>query len=74
MNKKIKQAKYNQGHGNKEQTDSHQPEGKRGRMVEMRGIIFKEHVLKDPWTKPKVGRIEGGKCEGGMWTTIIAQQ
>ena len=43
-------------------------------MVEMRGIIFKEHVLKDPKPKPKVGRIEGGKCKGGMWTTIIAQQ
>ena len=59
--KKAKQAKYNQRHWNKEQTDSNQRGGGRG----IRGKGHQGTCIKDPWTKPKWGRIEGGGS--GEW-------
>ena len=44
INKTKKQAKYNQRHGNKEQTDSNQREVGRGIMGERRGRVIKEYV------------------------------
>ena len=44
INKINKQAKYNQRHWNKEQTDSNQREGGRAITGERRGRIIKEHV------------------------------
>ena len=44
VNKTNKQAKYNQRHGNKEQTDSGQRGGGTGIMGENRGRAIREHV------------------------------
>ena len=44
INKTNKQAKWNQRHGNKEETDSDQKGGGRGIMGERRGRVIKEHV------------------------------
>ena len=44
INKTDRQAKYNQRHGNKEQTDSNQRGGGRGIMGGSRGRFIKEHV------------------------------
>ena len=62
INKTNKGEKYNQRHGNKEQTDSDH----RGGRKEITGKKRKGHqgtCIKDPdpWTKPKGDRIEGGR-------------
>ena len=44
INKANKQAKYNQGHRNKEQTDSNQSGEGRGILGRNRGKVIKEHV------------------------------
>ena len=44
INKTNTQAKYNQRHWNKEQTDSKQRGGRRGITEERRGKVIKEHV------------------------------
>ena len=44
INKTNNQAKYNQRHGNKEQTDNNQRGGGRQIMGEKRGRVIKEHV------------------------------
>ena len=44
INKANKQEKYNQGHWNKEQTDSNQSGGGRGILGRNRGKVIKEHV------------------------------
>ena len=59
INKTNKQAKYNQRHWNKEQTDSNQ-KGRRGITGKMRKGC-QVTCIKDTWTKPKAGRIEGGR-------------
>ena len=59
INKTNKQAKYNQKHLSKEQTDSNQRVGEEdsgGR----KGKGRLGTCIKDPWTKPKGGRIESG--------------
>ena len=43
-NQQNKQAKYDQRHCNKEQTDSNQRGEGRGIMAERRGSVVKEHV------------------------------
>ena len=43
-NQQNKQAKYNQRHGNKEQTDSNQRGGEREIMGERRRMVIKKHV------------------------------
>ena len=60
MNKTNKQAKYNQRHGNKEQTDSNQ-RGGGGNNEGKKGNVHQGTCIKDPWAKPKGGRTEGGK-------------
>ena len=44
INKTNKQAKYNQRHWNKEQTDSNQRKGRRGKKGERRERVIKEHA------------------------------
>ena len=44
INKTNKQAKQNQRHGNKEQTDSDQRGGGRGMIEGSRARVIKEHV------------------------------
>ena len=44
VNKTNKQVKYNQRHGNKEQTDSNQREEESGITGERKGRVVKEHV------------------------------
>ena len=65
INKTNKQAKYNQGHWNKEQTDSNQRGGGRG-IIGDKGGGHQGTCIMDTWTKPKwvVGSRVGG---GGGW-------
>ena len=64
INRTNKQAKSNRRHGNKEQTDSNQRE--RGRRItgQRKGKSHQGTCIKDPWTKPKGVRIEGGRWGG----------
>ena len=71
INKRKKQTKYNQRHWNKEQTDIKQ--WGLGRQVTRWGKKGKGRQptnLKDPWTKPRRGKIEykrWGWVSGGEW-------
>ena len=69
INKTNKQAKYNQRHWNKEQTDSNQREAGRAIMGENRGRAIKEYIYiyidtrrKPKWVSLRVG---GGDGWGG---------
>ena len=81
INKTSKQAKYNQSHCNKEQTDSNQRGGGR-RITGEKGKGYQRTSIKDTWTKPKgVGmrvRGEDGWGSGAWWaemgTTVLEQQ
>ena len=61
INKTNKQAKYNQRHWNKEQTDSNQRGGRRVIMGEKQGRVHWGTCIKDTWTKPKGSRFKGGR-------------
>ena len=84
INKTNKQAKYFQRHWNKEQTEKGEEEGND---MGTEGKGHKWTCIKDPWTKPKGGRIEGRRWEwvgrgkwwwenGGYctWTLILKNQ
>ena len=59
INKRKRQTKYNQRHGNKEKTDSNQREVGGDNGVKRRKGC-QGTCIKDPWTTPKArGRIEG---------------
>ena len=78
INKTNKQAKYNQRHWNKEQTDSNQ-RGRGGDNREKKGKGHQGTCIKDPWTKSKGGlRVEvgvvGESGGGKMQTTVLEQQ
>ena len=51
INKRNKQAKYNQRHGNKEQTDSDQRGEGRGIMGERKGRVKSRNMYKGPMDK-----------------------
>ena len=59
INKTNRQAKYNQRHGNKEQTDRDQRGERRGITGERKGRVKSRKSIKDPWTRTTAGG--GGK-------------
>ena len=61
INKTNKQAKYNQRHWNKEQTDSNQRGGGKEDNKGKKGKGHQGTCIKDTWTKPKRGRIKRGR-------------
>ena len=70
----IKQAKYNQRHGNKEQTDGNQKGGGRWIVEGVRKRIKSRNMYKRPMHKDNEGRIEcgsrvgmAGESNGGKW-------
>ena len=80
INKTNKQAKYNQRHGNKEQTDSNQRRegrGIMGKIGEGPSMKYEEHM-----DKAKGCRFMGGRWAwvgSGMWwvkikTTLLEKQ
>ena len=69
INKTNKQAKYNQTHWNKEQTDSNQ-RGGRGDKWGKKGKGHQGTCIKDTWTKPTAGRIKGGR-QGWVWQGVM---
>ena len=82
-NKTNKQAKYNQRHWNKKQTDSNQRGGWKGITGEWRGGVKSKNMYKGPMDKDNwgLGRIKCGRqWETGenneikMGTIVIEQQ
>ena len=77
IKKTNKQAKYNQRHANKEQTDSNQREGG-GDNGRKKGKGYQGTCRKDPGTTSKGRRIEGGGGEGesggGKMEMIVLEQ
>ena len=62
INKTNKQAKYNQRHGNKEQTDSNLRGGRKGITGKRRGRANSRKIyIKDSWTRTMAGRVKYGK-------------
>ena len=65
INKTNKQAKYNQRHGNKEQTDSIQGEGGEGKWGKI-GEGSSRNMYKGHMDEAIGGRFKGGR-QGWVW-------
>ena len=70
INKTNMLSKYNQRCWNREQTESNQRGGRRGK----KGKHCQGTCIKDPWTEPKGGRIEGGRWGWmGWWKVVVGK-
>ena len=66
INKTNKGEKYNQRHGNKEQTDSDERGGGREITGERRETGCQGTCIKDPWTKAMWGEDSWAQTMGGI--------